>query len=95
MVNAIIGFIILLIGMAVVRGLNNKSGSKVDNVKEELRDLAAETSNGLTGAISKLNRKLNNWTDPKIDIYTAQKRLERTHIKYKINHDGDISMISP
>jgi len=93
MVNAIIGFIILLIGMAVVSGLS-KSGNKVDNVKGELRNLAAETSNGLTGTIGKINRKLNNWMDPKIDIYTAQKRLERTNIKYQIKHDGDLTMIT-
>jgi len=93
MVNAIIGFIILLIGIAIVTGLN-KSGNKVDNIKEELRDLAAETSNGLTGTIDKLNRKFNNWTDPKIDIYTAQKRLERTRTKYQIKRDGDKTLIT-
>lgn len=93
MVNAIIGFIILLIGIAIVTGLN-KSGNKVDNIKEELRDLAAETSNGLTGTVGKLNRKLNNWTDPKIDLDTAKQRLERTRTKYKVTNDGDTTRIT-
>lgn len=92
-VNVVVVFGLIIVIMAVANAIE-KPGNKAHNFKSEMKDACSGLSNSLMKTTDSLNRKLNNWTDSKIDEYTAIKRLKRTRTRYKVKYDGNTTFIT-